>query len=173
MMEILQLNWHIRGPTKNNFGVIVVHYSNDHYSLSHFIPYGCWNVTNYCWATTKTASCCLEACSQFSESKLTSTTGFARQKTAELIVSLMPEMSGQILSKPSLNKWHRKQAQIFCYSQSAFSGWYSWGIYNCFPIIQPWVVLPECIQSVLENVHTGSWYHMFSIRRTVPLLKPP
>ena len=50
--------------------------------------------------------------------------------------------------------------QIFCDSQSASLRWYNRGIYNCFPIIQPLLALPECIQSVLENVEIGSSYYI-------------
>ena len=48
------------------------HYLNNQYLFSYFIPYGRWNITNYCWASMKAAFCCLGACSQFAQSKLTS-----------------------------------------------------------------------------------------------------
>ena len=104
MTETSQLNWDIRGLTKNNFGVIVFHYSNNHYSLSHFIPHGCLDVTNYYRASTKTAFCCLETCSQFVQSKLKSMVRLARQKTGELDVSLVWARSKQIPGKLSLSK---------------------------------------------------------------------
>ena len=104
MTEMSQLNWRIRGSTKNNLGVIVFHCLNNQYPFSRFILYGCWNVTNYFWASMKAAFCCLEACSQFTQSKLTSTARFARQKTGELTVSLVWARSWQIPSKLSLSK---------------------------------------------------------------------
>ena len=103
-METSQINRHIRCSTKNNFGVIVFHYLNNQYPYSHFIPYGCWDVTNYCWASTLATLCCLEACSQFAQSTLTSAVCLARQKAGELAVSLVRAKSGQIPSKLSLSK---------------------------------------------------------------------
>ena len=80
------------------------HYLNNQYPFSHFIQYGCWNITNYCWASTKAAFCCLGACSQFASSKLTTTASLARQNTGELAVSSVRARSGQIQSKLSLSK---------------------------------------------------------------------
>ena len=104
MMATSQLNRHIKGTTKNNFGVIVFHYLNNQYPFSHFILYGYWSDANYCWASTKAAFCHLEACWQLAPFKLTSAACFARQKTGELAVSLVRARGGQILSKLSLSK---------------------------------------------------------------------
>ena len=76
------------------------HYSNNQYPFSHIILYGCWNVTNCCWASTKGAFCCFGACS----SKLMSTARFAKRKTDELAVSLVRTRSAQIPSKLGLSK---------------------------------------------------------------------
>ena len=104
MTETSQLNRHIRGSAKNTFGVIVYRYLNSHYPFSHFIPHGYWNVTSNCWALTKAAFCCLGACSQFAQSKLTSTAHFARQNAGEHAVSLVRPLSGQKPSRLSLTK---------------------------------------------------------------------
>ena len=50
MTKTSQLNRHIRGSIRNIFGVIVSHYLNIQYLFSHFVPYACCNVANYCWA---------------------------------------------------------------------------------------------------------------------------
>ena len=103
--NVPQLNQHIRGSTKNSFRMIVFHYLNNQYPISHFIAYGCRNVTNYCWASTKVAFCCLEACPQFAQSKLTSMASFAREKMCELGASKMWANSKQAQPEQGHWKW--------------------------------------------------------------------
>ena len=82
---------------------------NNQYPFSYFIPYGRWNITILCWASTNAAFCCIGACSQFAQSKLTSSKTENRWARCELSAS--KEWANTEQAQPQ--QGHRKRAQVF------------------------------------------------------------